>query len=180
MSNTTRSVGLTSAKRQDPSARAVFVIEVCDKPAGEKYSKRTCQPDLAILQTDCAKRLGHETCVGHSMEFTICPRREPICFQLAGFARTQTAHRTIDLCFHIKGRSAFGCIAHRRHTVAAQPQLRAIRPKNNGSLPGIGFEFLVSKTLDHGIAAVAIDDRQPTISRIYPKLGRQVGIVQRK
>src|SRR5882724_1384357 len=118
------------------------------------------------------KRFGHDACVSHSMEFAVSSRREPVCFQLASLPRTQAAHWAIDLCFHIKRRCAVRPIAQCGLPVVVESQMRTIGPENNGSLSRIRLVLFVLKTLDHRIATASIDDSQPTIGRIHPKLGR--------
>src|SRR5439155_17643497 len=109
----------------------VLVIEVRDQFAWEKYPKRTCQLHFAILRRRRPQRFGNDSGVGGTVKLIACPRRKPVRFQFAGLSRTQAAHRAVDLCLHIKRRYAVLLLRYRRHAIAVEPELRAIRPEND-------------------------------------------------
>src|SRR5262245_45468343 len=108
-----------------------------------------------------------DTSVRNTAEPALCPRGKPFGLERTALAGTQPAHRTVELSFEIVS-PGIAVVAKRGHSVAAQPHLRAVCPKDNRGFAGIGFFLFILKTFNHSVAALTIDNRDPTCSRVQP------------
>jgi hypothetical protein len=166
-------------QRQSSHERTAFVVEVGDQVSCEKYSKGTRKPDVAVLQARGLKRMHHDTCIFHTVEFAAGASGKPLRVEIAGLAGPQLNQRAIDLGLQITRRTiAPG--SQRRLALGIQSRFGTVHPKNNRCLTRISFVLFVAEALDHGIPAVAVHHGQPAWRRVQPQFGGHVHIVQRE
>src|SRR5277367_1405072 len=113
------------------------------------------------------------------MELAAGTGGEPFRVEIASLARPQLDEWAIDLGFEINGNS-IAAGSERRFALGIESRLGTVHPKNHRSLAGIGLVLFVAEALDHGIAAVAIDHREPAGRRIEPQFGGEVRVVERE